>query len=342
MVDFVKISDLAVAVSLVGSEMLEYEPDSPDENGHVTVDQLKTYVLNNLEAVSVLYDNSGSDLTATEVQAAIDELAGLVGSGAAIDVTYDNSTSGLTAVNVQAAIDEVVAMIGGGGGMMNPMTTEGDMIVGDTGGTPVRVGIGTNGQVLTSDGTTASWQNPTGGGGFLSVQDSIYKAIAEANMTITHGASGTLFDKKIDKGGFVILALAGSVRGTTFRAGTSYVVPTGKIAVVVDVKFDAQTLSNPTYYQHRLYNSTTTEVPAGPNVTIAGGTAADFLASGQYAGPWAQINVDIPYPTQAGVAGDTLRAEIAGGPDSNDRPTAGLYVLAIIDASTHQIDPVTA
>ena len=219
------------------------------------------------------------------------------GGGGAEDVAYDNSTSGLSATNVQAAIDELEAMGGGGGG---------------------------------------------GGGGFLSVQDEIYKAVAEANMTMTHGASGTLFDKKIDKGGFVILALAGSVRGETFRAGTSYTVPTGKIAVVVDAKFDPRAVSDSTYYKHRLYNSTTTQVPAGPNIPMAGGTAADFIGSARYPGPWEQVNVDIPYPVQAGVAGDTLRAEIAGGPDSNDRPTAGLYVLAIIDASTHQMDAVTA
>lgn len=181
-----------------------------------------------------------------------------------------------------------------------------------------------------------------GGGGFLSVQDEIYKAIAEANMTMTHGASGTLFDKVVNKGGFVILALVGSVRGTTFRAGTGYVVPAGKIAVVVDAKFDAYTTNDPTYYKHRLYNVTTTEVPAGPNQTMVGSTASDFIASGTYPGPWAQVNVDIPYPTQAGVAGDTLRAEIAGGGDANDRPTSGIYVLAIIDASTHQLEPITA
>lgn len=47
--------------------------------------------------------------------------------------------------------------------MTNPMTTTGDIIIGGTSGEATRLGIGTNGQVLTSNGTTASWQNVSGG-----------------------------------------------------------------------------------------------------------------------------------------------------------------------------------
>ena len=59
-------------------------------------------------ADDVSYDNQTSGLTATDVQAAIDELAqGAGGTVEADDVVYDNTSSGLTATNVQAAIDEV-------------------------------------------------------------------------------------------------------------------------------------------------------------------------------------------------------------------------------------------
>ena len=47
----------------------------------------------------------------------------------------------------------------------NPMTTAGDLIVGGASGAPARIAIGTVGQVLTSNGTTATWSAPTGGGG---------------------------------------------------------------------------------------------------------------------------------------------------------------------------------
>ena len=41
--------------------------------------------------------------------------------------------------------------------LTNPMTTAGDVIVATTDGVPARVAIGTNGQVLQSNGTTAVW-----------------------------------------------------------------------------------------------------------------------------------------------------------------------------------------
>ena len=46
-------------------------------------------------------------------------------------------------------------------GMSNPMNAQGDLIVGSTGGTPSKLAIGSNGQVLTSNGTTATWATPT-------------------------------------------------------------------------------------------------------------------------------------------------------------------------------------
>lgn len=46
------------------------------------------------------------------------------------------------------------------GGMDNPMTAPGDIIVGGTGGTATALPVGAGGEVLTSDGTTASWAAP--------------------------------------------------------------------------------------------------------------------------------------------------------------------------------------
>lgn len=52
-------------------------------------------------------------------------------------------------------------------GAVSPVTTEGDIIVGDNSGDEARLAIGSNGQVLTSNGTTASWQTPAAGGSGL-------------------------------------------------------------------------------------------------------------------------------------------------------------------------------
>lgn len=74
-----------------------------------------------IDAADVDYDNTGSGLTATDVQAAVDELAARPVVAAAEDVTYDNTVSGLTATDVQAAIDELKSIIP----VISPYTTTG-------------------------------------------------------------------------------------------------------------------------------------------------------------------------------------------------------------------------
>ena len=62
------------------------------------------------DASGISYDNTESHLTATNAQAAIDEVVSLIGSitsPEASDVSYDNTSSGLTATDAQAAIDEL-------------------------------------------------------------------------------------------------------------------------------------------------------------------------------------------------------------------------------------------
>ena len=64
-------------------------------------------------ASGITYDNTGSGLTATDVQNAIDELVTMIESISltASNVSYDNTVSGLTATDVQNAIDELKALI---------------------------------------------------------------------------------------------------------------------------------------------------------------------------------------------------------------------------------------
>jgi hypothetical protein len=51
----------------------------------------------------------------------------------------------------------------------SPITTEGDLVIGDASGDAVRLPIGAAGTVLTSDGDTADWVAPAGGGKVLQV-----------------------------------------------------------------------------------------------------------------------------------------------------------------------------
>jgi hypothetical protein len=61
---------------------------------------------------------------------------------------------------------------GSGEGMSNPMTAAGDLIIGGEAGNPERLGVGSNGQVLTASPSGPVWANPVGGSGvdFLVMQ----------------------------------------------------------------------------------------------------------------------------------------------------------------------------
>ena len=70
-------------------------------------------------------------------------------------------------------------------GMTNPMTTTGDIIYSSPGSTPVRLGIGSTGNVLTVASGVPSWAAPAGGASFVGV--SVYRGSAKsiANNTET-------------------------------------------------------------------------------------------------------------------------------------------------------------
>lgn len=63
-----------------------------------------------IDADEVVYDNTDSGLTATNVQSAIDEVVGDIDDLDGGDIAYDGTDSGLIATNVQGAIDEVAAV----------------------------------------------------------------------------------------------------------------------------------------------------------------------------------------------------------------------------------------
>lgn len=87
-------------------------------------------------------------------------------SGSLRFVEWDTSANNIGAIVTQGSRKKLEDSlnINIGAKMTNPMTAVGDMILSLSGGTPVRLGIGTSTYVLTSNGSTASWQPPAGGG----------------------------------------------------------------------------------------------------------------------------------------------------------------------------------
>ena len=85
--------------------------------------------ISTLAAQDVTYDNTGSGLSATDVQDAIDEIVSDIPTGfAATAISYDNSGSGLTATNAQDAIDEIAAALPSSGSVS--VTNDGTLTAG--------------------------------------------------------------------------------------------------------------------------------------------------------------------------------------------------------------------
>lgn len=85
-----------------------------------------------------------------------------------VDAPSPNDGDALVWVSADSAWKPVA---GGGGGMSNPMTTAGDIIIGGTSGAPQRLAAGTDTYVLTMVSGSPAWAAAGGGGGGLTNWD---------------------------------------------------------------------------------------------------------------------------------------------------------------------------
>jgi hypothetical protein len=131
--------------------------------------------------------------------------------------TWNQNTTG-TASNVTG----IVGFANGGHGQttasagfnaLSPITTAGDLIIGNGTNSATRLGIGANGYVLTSDGTTASWAAATGG---------VSQIVAGTNVTISPtGGTG------------VVTINASGGGGSSAYTRTSFTATAGQTAFTV-------------------------------------------------------------------------------------------------------------
>lgn len=100
---------------------------------------------------------------------------------------------------------------------LSPITSTGDLILGNGTNSATRLGIGSNTYVLTSNGTTASWQPATGGG-------SGTVAFGTAGQLTYYGSTGTTVSGNANatiSGGALTLGVAGTTAGSTVFSGST-------------------------------------------------------------------------------------------------------------------------
>jgi hypothetical protein len=115
--------------------------------------------------------------------------------GQGVDTSFADLNGGTTGQVLSKASNTNLdfAWVSDASGMANPMTTTGDMIYSSPGSTPVRLGVGTTGQILTVAAGVPAWAAPAGGGKVLQVIAATYSTqvnstsstFADTNLTAT-------------------------------------------------------------------------------------------------------------------------------------------------------------
>lgn len=126
-----------------------------------------------------LYSPLGHTHDTSDVTGLVELIEDTIGAslvaGSGISITYNDTTGEVT----------VDATGGGGGGFANPMTNFGDLITGQSAGSPARLPIGLEGQVLRVVSGLPAWDDEASGGG--SGADILLVSLASA--VASHGGS---------------------------------------------------------------------------------------------------------------------------------------------------------
>lgn len=95
-------------------------------------------------------------------------------------------TAGSNITITNNGTDLEISSTGGGGGMVNPMTTAGDLIIGGVSGTPDRLGIGVDDQIFTVYSGAPKWRHLINGSGISLETTSNYIKITADAQTGDH------------------------------------------------------------------------------------------------------------------------------------------------------------
>jgi hypothetical protein len=214
----------------------------------------------------------------------------------------------LSKVNAVDYNTQWIAPPAGGGGMVNPMTTPGDIIKGGAAGAPERLGIGGDGQVLTVDPVThlLAWKTPaapiTGGGG-----DQAWIPLAYQNGWVDYGAPYGAGAYRKDALGFVHL------QGLVKNGGAGTVIATLPAGYRPAATVYATALDGSNVAHYVLIGAD------GTILTAAGASNANVALDDItfYAGPPTAVGLSLANEDQATILTGAVSPGDAGGRDDH-------------------------
>ncbi|HLH80806.1 MAG TPA: hypothetical protein VKV29_11070 [Chthonomonas sp.] len=273
--------------------------------------------------VNLLYGNSnphsavvaGSALGGGNPQSAITVVGAVTSLAAVGNPALQGAVNLAAGANVQLSESGQTITIAAPNAMTNPMTTAGDLIVGGTGGTPQRLPVGSNGQVLEvvngvpawanapSAGTPASTVQPVGASNVVGTSTNYAREDhqhAGVHSLAASGNAGVTGDVVLAAGGGVTLTQSGqqitiaasgaggsgapaNIIEVIAQGGATQVVAQGSILWMV-VTGVGQVVLAPSAAQPILwvYNATagTVSLLPGTGNTFASGNQMDNVGSG--------------------------------------------------------------
>ena len=126
-----------------------------------TVDE-KLYFKNSGGTVKLLASNASTGATVSSVAMSVPAFLSVAGSPITSSGTLAVTLSGTALPVANGGTGQTTA--GAAFNALSPITTTGDLILGNGTNSATRLAIGANGYLLTSNGTTASWQAAPAGG----------------------------------------------------------------------------------------------------------------------------------------------------------------------------------
>ena len=177
-------------------------------------------------------------------------VAGLLGTGyGGTGLTSFTSGGAVYATSTTALTTGTLPIASGGTGQttasaafnaLSPITTAGDLILGNGTNSATRLGIGTNGYVLTSNGTTASWAASSSGitiTNDTSTSSALYPTFTSSTSGSVSGVSVTSTKLKFVPSTGTLTApnveASNGMLVNSYTVSTNYSIPTGSNAIAV-------------------------------------------------------------------------------------------------------------